>query len=106
MQTIEYRTVDKSTWGRGPWADEPDKIQYQDEATGLPCLIVRSPVGALCGYVGVPEGHPWFGIAYNERTDRAPETDDHDWSAERPESVIDVHGGLTFSGFCNRNYHF
>lgn len=61
MQTKEYRTIDKSTWGPGPWQDEPDKIQWQDEATGLPCLIVRvAESGHLCGYVGIAPGHPWY----------------------------------------------
>jgi hypothetical protein len=62
VETKEYRTIDKTLWPRGEWDDEPDKMQWQDEATGLPCLIVRGPVGALCGYVGVPEGHPCFGL--------------------------------------------
>lgn len=99
MQTIEYRTVDKSAWGNGPWQDEPDKVQWQDEATGLPCLIVRGPIGAWCGYVGVAESHPWFGIAYSGRLDRV-ETEESDWDAPTPESEIDVHWGLTFSDHC------
>lgn len=49
MQTISYTTKDKSTWGDGPWQHEPDKMQYEDPDTGLPCLIVRNAVGALCG---------------------------------------------------------
>lgn len=81
MQTLEYRTVDKSTWGDGPWQSEPDKKQWQDEATGLPCLIVRSPSGALCGYVGVPKGHPNHGIDYDD-------------------VEVEVHGGLTFAAPC------
>lgn len=85
METIEYRdVVDKSGWERGPWDDEPDKIQWPDEATGLPCLIVRGPVGALCGYVGVPAGHPWHGV---------------DWDGVEPYPA--VHGGLTFAGACS-----
>lgn len=36
METLEYRTKDKSTWGDGPWQQEPDKKQWQDAATGLP----------------------------------------------------------------------
>lgn len=83
METKEYRTVDKSEWPRGEWDDEPDKIQFTDEATGLPCLIVRGPVGALCGYVGVAEGHRCFEQEYSSI-----------------DSDVDVHGGLTFSGFC------
>lgn len=83
MEMIEYRDViDKSAWGTGPWSDEPDKMQWPDEATGLPCLIVRNRYGALCGYVGVPSGHPWHGRGYDDVT-------------------ADVHGGLTFAGPCS-----
>lgn len=82
METLEYRTIDKTGWGDGPWQDEPDKRQWQDDATGLSCLIVRGPAGAWCGYVGVPETHPYFGADYSSDVD------------------MDVHGGLTFAGKC------
>jgi len=84
METKEYRTFDKFGWGPGPWQDEPDKMQFADTATGLPCLIVRSHTGALCGYVGVNESHPAY---------------------EKPYEDVDVsvHGGLTFSDRCRPN---
>lgn len=84
MQTIEYRTIDKSSWPRGAWDSEPDKRQWLDEATGLPCLIVRNgpELGALCGYVGVPKGHPAHGKEYDDVS-------------------VDVHGGLTFASGCS-----
>lgn len=81
MKTIEYRTVDKSSWGNGPWQEEPDKRQWQDKATGLPCLIVRGPFGGLCGYVGVPPAHPAFEKPYSDMD-------------------VEVHGGLTYADFC------
>lgn len=82
MDTIEYRTADKSGWPqRGEWDNEPDKKQWQDGATGLPCLAVRGPGGHWCGYVGVPEGHRFYQRDYD---------DVH----------VDVHGGLTYSAFC------
>lgn len=66
----------------GPWSDEPDRAQWVDEATGLDCLILRAPsTGALCGYVGVPEGHSCYGLGYDD-------------------VPVDVHGGLTFAGPC------
>lgn len=37
----EYRTIDKTGWPIGQWTNEPDKVQWIDEATGLDCLIVR-----------------------------------------------------------------
>lgn len=82
MKTVEYRTVDKSGWATGPWRDEPDKKQWLDGATGLPCLIVRSPIGSLCGYVGLPAGHDLHGKDYDSVD-------------------VDVHGGLTFAGRCH-----
>ena len=82
MEHKTWTTADKTWWGPGPWQDEPDKEQFADEATGLPCLVKRSPhIGNLCGYVGVSEGHPWFGKHYSD-------------------VPAEVHGGLTFSDFC------
>lgn len=79
----EWTHTDKSSWGPGPWQGEPDKKQWTDQATGLPCLIKRNDGGALCGYVGVPEGHPWYRADYSH-VDPHPE----------------VHGGLTYADFC------
>ena len=84
MQTIEYRTVDKSEWPNGAWSHEPDKKQWQDEATGLPCLVVRNRMGALCGYVGVAEGHPAHG---------------KNWRDSGVDS-LEVHGGVTYGDHC------
>ena len=82
MKRIEYKTQNKSDWGPGAWQDEPDKIQWLDPDTALPCLIVRGPVGALCGYVGVTRAHPLYGRHYRNVD-------------------LDVHGGLTFSNGCD-----
>jgi|SRR5262245_2686658 len=83
MQYREWRFLDKSKWGDGPWQDEPDKVQWQDEETGLPCLAVRQRrSGHWCGYVGVSEGHRYFGA-----------------DCDKPD--IQVHGGLTFADYCS-----
>lgn len=86
METAErtYTTIDKTAWGPGPWQDEPDKVQWTDAETGLPCLAKRHAVnGHLCGYVGVSEGHPAF------------EIDGYD-----DEVNVEVHGGLTYAAHC------
>lgn len=80
METVEH-AIDKSEFGPGPWMDEPDKLQWTDEETGLPCLIVRNRMGALCGYVAVSEGHP----DYRKPYDDVP---------------VDVHGGLSYADEC------
>lgn len=63
-----------------PWLDEPDELQFVDEATGLECLILRAhSLIHLCGYVRVPEGHPLHGLSYDN-------------------AHFEVHGGITFAG--------
>lgn len=95
----EYTTIDKSEWPRGPWDREPDKVQWVDKATDLDCLIVRGPSGALCGYVGVADGHRLFGVGYNECTQK-PACGEA-WCGHTPESGFSVHGGLTFADSCH-----
>ena len=81
MQSKEWNFEDKSDWPDGPWKSEPDKAQWTDAETGLPCLMVRGPSGALCGYVGVDKTHPLYGKKYSD-------TD------------LSAHGGLTFASPC------
>ncbi len=106
MERIEYTgIIDKTDWQRGEWDNEADKIQWQDEATRLPCLIVRGPVGALCGYVGVLPGHPFYGLDYSSCRygEACPEKkgdDTYSYCDHRPESFLNAHGGITFSGGC------
>ncbi len=119
--------IKKSQWGKGLWQDEPDELQWVDEATGLTCLILRNPVGAFCGYVGVPETHPGYKIAYDGTTDeehkewqkayrkhlrrRNPNINplnDFENFPKHPDTMpgigevisnISIHGGLTYAGF-------
>lgn len=74
-------TVDKSSFGPGPWQDEPDRVEWRYK--GYPCLIVRNSLtGALCGYVGVSPTHPAYKQDYND-------------------VPAEAHGGLTYSDFCD-----
>ncbi len=72
--------VDRTNWPQGEWDNELDF--YFDNRFGVPEMIIRTNGGQLCGYVGFPEGHPFFGKHYSD-----PAFTD-----------ILVHGGLTFSG--------
>lgn len=92
-----WTNQDKTGWGDGPWVSEFDKAQWVDEATGLDCLIVRGPVGALCGYVGVPPEHPWHGISYSGKMN--PDEGEYDYESA-PDGNVEVHGGLTYSDSC------
>lgn len=97
MDTIrEYTTMNRSMWGAGPWDGEPDKVQWIDADTDLDCLAVRNGVGAWCGYVGVPEGHPWFAVGYGESFCGHSGCYEH-----TPSNIINVHGGITYSNFCD-----
>lgn len=80
MRTYRFAAIHPTS--AGPWADEPDKAQWVDDATDLDCLIVRNRSGALCGYVGVPADHPWHGRGCDVVDD------------------VRVYGGLTFANFC------
>lgn len=73
--------VNRSGWPPGPWDDEPDKLQFKTRA-GLPGLIVRNGSGALCGYVGISEGHKYFDHTHCESID------------------LEVHGGITYGHKC------
>lgn len=77
-----------------PWEDEPDHAEWVDgevdsptsNGTGYKCRILRNDTtGTLCGYVGVPKGHRFWGMDYDEG--------EPDLMAISRE----VHGGLTFA---------
>ncbi len=60
------------------WLKEPDILDFN--VYGFPCRIMRNPdMKFLCGYIGVPNNHPWF-----EQTYVAVDAN--------------AHGGLTYSG--------
>jgi hypothetical protein len=71
---------DKSTWSKGEWNNEPDRVDFLH--AGFSCFILRNRSGNWCGYVGVPSTHPSYGKDYNDVD-------------------VDVHGGLTYADSCN-----
>ncbi|MFK4132212.1 hypothetical protein ACI2KR_07955 [Pseudomonas luteola] len=65
----QARLVDKSNWIDGPWKAEPDLSVWIEPVSNLVCLISRPTLGGnLCGYVMLPEDHPWYGV----RADKFP----------------------------------
>lgn len=82
MKTATW--IDKSKWPRGEWDTEPDRVEFRHE--GFVCVMKRQENrGHWCGYVGVPEGHPWHGKSYESR----------DWTEP------DCHGGVTYGSACD-----
>jgi len=58
--------------------DSPDRLLSEGEAYGFQWVVTHDEMGYRCGYIRLPENHPWHGCDYE---------------------IIDasVHGGLTFS---------
>ena len=100
------RKATKDAWGPGPWHDEPDKLQWSNALTGLPCLIVRNQLGALCGYVGIDSNHPWFGLLYHECTlkPKCVAAIEGSYCEHTMDYVLECYGGVSYSdkdyGFC------
>ena len=70
-----------------PWEDEPDHAEWEQEVSGYKCRIRRNETtGTLCGYVGIPKGHRFWGVGYDEDRDK-----------ELEDIADHVHGGLTYS---------
>jgi len=67
-----------------PWENEPDHAEWVQEPSGYKCRISRMEgSGALCGYVGIPKGHRFWGASYED--DELRDIGDN------------VHGGITYS---------
>jgi hypothetical protein len=68
-----------------PWENEPDHAEWVQEVSGYKCRISRMEgSGSLCGYVGIPKGHRFWGTEYGT----------HD---ELDDISDNVHGGITYS---------
>lgn len=104
----------------GAWDSEPDSLDF--EHCGLKCSIRRMPnMGHLCGYVSVSDDHPWYGKTYDDRV-HVPKLAERQISMDKVGAitmfcasalcdieseqaaivlVLEVHGGITYSGRLN-----
>lgn len=73
-----------SEWGDGPWkAEGNDSVSvsgWQTIHLGLQCQVIRNQLGAWCGYVRLPDTHPWTSLDALE------------------DIPVTVHGGVSFIG--------
>lgn len=76
--------VDKTKWPQGPWDAEPDRIQWTTQAGYVGLAVRNSHFGNWCGYVGVPQTHPYHGKHYDQVN-------------------VSAHGGLTYSDYCRED---
>jgi hypothetical protein len=56
---------------------------HKEDGSSYPLRMARNNFGCWCGYVGLPKGHPCFGLWYDDVHDKYPD--------------LAVHGGLTYS---------
>lgn len=69
-----------------PWEAEPNELKWVDPGTRLTCLIIRTGMGHLCGYVRIPRSSR----LYVKKQRRAAI------------NKLRVHGGVTFDGGIRR----
>lgn len=72
-----FYVYDRTEWAEGPWMSEPDNVFF--ESHGFFCRIQRAGAGHWCGYVKVPEYHPWYSVS------------------STTEVRAEVHGGVTWA---------
>lgn len=88
-----------------PWLTEPNFAKWRDPATGLMCMIVRSDLKSLCGYVRVPRGKLRQQLIRYRQIDPGHLVNFYSKVYRRRGfnhsklRNIEVHGGLTFSGW-------
>lgn len=82
---------------------EPPTKTIRDWTTeaGLRAAILLVNDGSHhCGYVAIPEEHPFHGLSpYTQDLDLLQIADPNDWSSDclpDPASLVQVHGGLTY----------
>lgn len=81
----------KARWGDGPWANEPDRVQFTDQATGYPILLRRTDhTGCWCGYVGIPKDHPYF-----QKTDDKHTPSSRDLFMKLSHDALKKYGGFS-----------
>lgn len=84
------------------------KLEIKFLHAGLPCMVVATSMGHRCGYVGVPKEHVFFNVDYNECINKSHNHDDdcHPYCGDTAETRLTAHGGITFTGFWDRDKKF
>lgn len=61
--------LDRSSWGSGPWDNEPDyhEVRYR----GYKIVLVRSNLGFWCSYIGIPTKSKWSTEEYYDQINTA-----------------------------------
>lgn len=58
-------------------------VVAHDNWHGIPWVVAKHPMGHRCGYVLLPEGHPWWALLRREGVDL--------------DEVAEAHGGITYT---------
>lgn len=59
-------------------------------------LVMSNGHGFRCGYVVIPKYNPFYGRKYNSKLRKLPK---EEGMYQRPETLLEAHGGITFAGF-------
>lgn len=99
---------DRSNWPDFDlgWGKEPDKAEWRDPDTGLPCIARRGSSGAWCGYVGVSPGHPFHKVGYGDCPQNCAKYQKSHYCDHSPDAVLCAHGGLTFAAACSPDHEY
>ena len=96
-------------------------VEHEHVYKGYNYAVVFGSIFHRCGYVGVPEGSPFFGINYNQELPNSDGLKEQlkkeeigkrgiipvaCWDGETvsPEILFDVHGGITYTRAQENNY--
>jgi hypothetical protein len=93
------------------------KVESDFEHVGLRCVVIMTEMGYRCGYVGITQDHPLFGLDYGKKSKYLKFTDiaedsmgqrgifslvslsfDENKEFISPDCYFDVHGSITYAG--------
>jgi len=91
------------------------KVEKHWQAFNCECVVIMTEMGHRCGYVGIRENHPLYGVNYHEHSDFLEQWSEQlrkeeigkrgilpvvCWDGETisPEAWFHVHGSITYCG--------
>lgn len=61
------------------------RLEYKDFHNGYEYVIIVQDMGYRCGYVNIPENHPWYNLSFED-------------------IYVCIHGGLTFASLIKNDH--
>lgn len=68
-----------------------------EEYKGIPYIVhITEKLGHYCGYIRIPENHPWYKLGVKKRWYKITPTSKRRYHYDYDAIPLEVHGGLTF----------